>query len=83
MQRRLGRWDRLSTPEALKVRDAWPVWCWPAGITGTLPDGAYLVPEDSLGYLATEVDAFLLNPTGLDDLVSPVIEILLGSPPLW
>jgi hypothetical protein len=31
-----------------------------------------------LGYLATEVDAFLLNPTGLDYLLSPVIEILFG-----
>jgi hypothetical protein len=43
--------------------------------------GQYLVPDDSLGYLATELDAFLLNPTGLGFLLSPVIEILLGSPP--
>jgi hypothetical protein len=43
--------------------------------------GQYLVPDDSLGYLATELDAFLLNPTGLGFLLSPVIEVLLGSPP--
>ena len=43
--------------------------------------GQYLVPDDSLGYLATELDAFLLNPTGLGFLLSPVIEILAGSPP--
>jgi hypothetical protein len=52
-----------------------------ADITGTLLGGGYLVPDDSLGYLATELDAFLLNPTGLGFLLSPVIEILLGSPP--
>jgi hypothetical protein len=50
-------------------------------IIGTLPGGGYLVPDDSLGYLATELDAFLLNPTGLGFLLSPVIEVLLGSPP--
>jgi hypothetical protein len=50
-------------------------------IDGTLLGGGYLVPDDSLGYLATELDAFLLNPTGLGFLLSPVIEILLGSPP--
>jgi hypothetical protein len=52
-----------------------------ADITGTLLGGGYLVPDDTLGYLATELDAFLLNPTGLGFLLSPVIEILLGSPP--
>src|ERR1700730_2490186 len=52
-----------------------------ADITGTLLGGGYLVPDDSLGYLATELDAFLLNPTGLGFLLSPVIEVLLGSPP--
>lgn len=50
-------------------------------ITGTLLGGGYLVPDDGLGYLATELDAFLLNPTGLGFLLSPVIEILAGSPP--
>jgi hypothetical protein len=43
--------------------------------------GDYLVPVDSLGYLATEVDFFLLDPTGLGFLLSPVVEILAGSPP--
>lgn len=51
------------------------------GITGTLAGGGYLVPEDSLGYLATGLDYFLLTPTGLDYLLSPVAELLLGSPP--
>ena len=50
-------------------------------IVGTLFGGGYLVPDNSLGYLATELDAFLLNPTGLGFLLSPVIEILVGSPP--
>jgi hypothetical protein len=51
------------------------------GIVGTLEGGAYLVPEDTLGYLATSLDYFLLTPTGLGDLLTPVIDILLGSPP--
>jgi hypothetical protein len=41
--------------------------------------GAYLVPDDSLGYLATYLDYFLLSPTGLGDLLGPIGEILLGS----
>ncbi len=57
-------------------------------ITGYLTDafgagdaGGYLVPDDFLGYLATDLDFFLLNPTGLDPLVlGPVIETLLGFP---
>jgi hypothetical protein len=44
--------------------------------------GQFLVPDDFLGYLATDLDFFLLNPTGLDPLLlAPVIETLLGSPP--
>jgi hypothetical protein len=51
-------------------------------IAGTFTDaGGYLVPVDSLGYLAQSVDFFLLDPTGLGFLLSPVIELLLGSPP--
>jgi hypothetical protein len=46
--------------------------------TGSI-DGAYLVPDDSLGYLATSLDYFLLSPTGLGDLLGPIGEILLGS----
>ena len=41
--------------------------------------GDYLVPDDSLGYLATDIDFFLLNPTGLADLLGPIGEILLGG----
>jgi hypothetical protein len=52
-----------------------------AGITGYLPDGSYLVPDDFLGYLATDLDFFLLNPTGLDPaLLGPLIDTLLGFP---
>jgi hypothetical protein len=43
--------------------------------------GQYLVPDDALGYLATDVDFFLLDPTGLGFILSPVVEILAGSPP--
>ena len=51
-------------------------------IIGTFTEaGGYLVPVDSLGYLATSVDFFLLDPTGLGFLLSPVVELLLGSPP--
>ena len=41
--------------------------------------GDYLVPDDFLGYLATDLDFFLLNPTGLGDLLGPIGEILLGG----
>jgi hypothetical protein len=54
------------------------------GIDGYLTGadaGAYLVPDDFLGYLATDLDFFLLNPTGLDPLLlGPLIETLLGFP---
>ena len=42
-------------------------------------NGDYLVPDDALGYLATDLDFFLLNPTGLGDLLGPIGEILLGG----
>jgi hypothetical protein len=43
--------------------------------------GGYLVPDDFLGYLATDLDFFLLNPTGLDPaLLGPLVESLLGFP---
>jgi hypothetical protein len=48
---------------------------------GTLASGGYLVPDDFLGYLGTELDFFLLDPTGLGFILSPVVEILAGSPP--
>jgi hypothetical protein len=53
------------------------------GITGTLADtaGAYLVPDDFLGYLATGLDYGLLTPTGLDYVLTPLIDVLLGASP--
>jgi hypothetical protein len=41
--------------------------------------GDYLVPDSALGYLATDLDFFLLNPVGLSDLLGPIGEILLGG----
>ncbi len=41
--------------------------------------GAYLVPDDSLGYLATGLDYGLLTPTGLDFVLDPLIDLLLGQ----
>jgi hypothetical protein len=44
--------------------------------------GGFLVPDDTLGYLATDLDYFLLTPTGLDPLaLGAIIDTLLGSPP--
>lgn len=41
----------------------------------------YLVPTDFLGYTAVDLDAFLLNPTGLGPLLlGPIIDLLLGFP---
>ncbi len=53
------------------------------GITGTIADsgGAYLVPDDFLGYLATGLDYGLLTPTGLNFVLTPLIDILLGETP--
>jgi hypothetical protein len=51
-----------------------------AGDIGTLAGGAYLVPDDALGYLATGLDYGLLTPTGLDFVLTPLIDILLGQP---
>jgi hypothetical protein len=53
-----------------------------AGITGTLADttAAYLVPDSFLGYLATGLDYGLLTPTGLDYVLTPLIDVLLGQP---
>ena len=43
--------------------------------------GGYLVPDDFLGYVATDLDAYLLNPTGLGPLLlGPLIDVLLGFP---
>jgi|GEM_PF-1797590 len=53
-----------------------------AGVVGTIADsgGAYLVPESSLGYLATALDYGLLTPTGLDYVLTPLIDVLTGTP---
>jgi hypothetical protein len=53
-----------------------------AGVTGTILDsgGAYLVPDSFLGYLATGLDFGLLTPTGLDFVLTPLIDLLLGVP---
>lgn len=54
------------------------------GIDGTLTGvdaTGYLVPDDFLGYLGTELDAFLLTPLGLDPaLLGPLLDAILGSP---
>jgi hypothetical protein len=43
--------------------------------------GDYLAPDDALGYLATGLDYGLLTPTGLDFVLTPLIDILVGSTP--
>ena len=50
-------------------------------IAGTVAnaDGAYLVPDSTLGYLATGLDYGLLTPTGLTDVLTPLIDILTGQ----
>jgi hypothetical protein len=56
------------------------------GVAGTVSEtvsgvtGAYLVPDDFLGYLATGLDYGLLTPTGLDYVLTPLIDLLAGSP---
>jgi hypothetical protein len=50
-------------------------------LTGATDAGSYLVPDDALGYLGTELDFFLLSPTGLDPgLLGPILDTLLGFP---
>jgi hypothetical protein len=53
-----------------------------AGVVGTLVDsgGAYLAPDSALGYLAVGLDYGLLTPTGLDFVLTPLIDILTGTP---
>jgi hypothetical protein len=52
------------------------------GFAGTILDtaGAYLVPDSALGYLATGLDFGLLTPTGLDFVLTPLIDLLTGTP---
>ncbi len=55
------------------------------GVAGTVSEtvsgvtGAYLVPDDFLGYLATGLDYGLLTPTGLDYVLTPLIDLLAGG----
>jgi hypothetical protein len=49
------------------------------GFVGDLANGAYLAPDDALGYLATGLDYGLLTPTGLAFVLDPLIELLLGQ----
>lgn len=50
-------------------------------VDGVSDAGGYLVPTDFLGYTAVDLDAFLLNPTGLGPLLlGPLIDLLLGFP---
>ncbi|MBV8178855.1 MAG: hypothetical protein JOY55_13595 [Mycobacterium sp.] len=46
---------------------------------GDLAGGAYLAPDDTLGYLATGLDYGLLTPTGLAFVLDPLINLLLGG----
>jgi len=52
------------------------------GVAGTIADSgdAYLVPDSALGYLATGLDYGLLTPTGLDYVLTPLIDLLFGVP---
>jgi hypothetical protein len=49
------------------------------GAIGDLAGGAYLAPDDALGYLATGLDYGLLTPTGLSFVLDPLINLLLGG----
>jgi hypothetical protein len=50
-------------------------------LTGATDAGDYLVPDNALGFLATDLDFFLLSPTGLDPgLLGPILDTLLGFP---
>lgn len=53
----------------------------PDDIVGTFPDGSYLVPDDALGYFATEIDFFWLTSTGQALLGFDVTDLLFASPP--
>jgi hypothetical protein len=50
-----------------------------SSFAGDLAGGAYLAPDDTLGYLATGLDYGLLTPTGLAFVLDPLINLLLGG----
>jgi hypothetical protein len=49
------------------------------GFAGDLAGGAYLAPDDALGYLAQGLDYGLLTPTGLAFVLDPLLNLLLGG----
>jgi hypothetical protein len=52
-----------------------------ADIAGTVGNSTdYLVPDSFLGYLSTGLDYGLLTPTGLTDVLTPLIDLLTGTP---
>jgi hypothetical protein len=52
-----------------------------ADVVGTVGGASaeYLVPESALGYLAVGLDYGLLTPSGLDFVLTPLIDALLGN----
>ena len=68
-------------PSAFAVQHDVDITGYLTAAQGVGDAGGYLVPDDFLGYVATDLDAFLLNPTGLGPLLlGPLIDVLLGFP---
>jgi hypothetical protein len=68
-------------PSAFAVQHDVDITGYLTAAQGAGDAGGYLVPDDFLGYLATDLDAYLLNPTGLGPLLlGPLIDVLLGFP---
>jgi hypothetical protein len=71
-------------PSAFTVQHDVDITGYLTAADGAGDAGGYLVPDDFLGYLATDLDYFLLTPTGLDPLaLGAIIDTLLGSPPAF
>jgi hypothetical protein len=68
-------------PSAFAVQHDVDIAGYLTAANGAGDAGGYLVPDDFLGYLAVDLDAYLLNPTGLGPLLlGPLIDVLLGFP---
>ena len=68
-------------PSAFAVQHDVDITGYLTAANGAGDAGGYLVPDDFLGYVATDLDAYLLNPTGLGPLLlGPLIDVLLGFP---
>jgi hypothetical protein len=68
-------------PSAFAVQHDADITGYLTAAQGAGDAGGYLVPDDFLGYTAVDLDAFLLNPTGLGPLLlGPLIDVLLGFP---